>query len=427
MLNGSQFARSTFDRYLVALRYRDFRNLWLGNLSAQIAAWGLIVVRAWLIFEKTESTAWVGITTFAAMAPLFLVPPIIGVLADRMDRRDLLAWTYLLNLAQNLLMAFLALGGVIEVWHIIALSFVNGVARAAQMPTSQALSANLVPRSALLNALSLSAATQQAARLIGASMVAPLIVFMGAPAAFFLCTFFYALGWTQVMKIETRSRGGASAAGFVRDFLDGLRYTANHPLISTVIILVFFHCGLTMAFESLLPGFSREQLTGDADGFAVLMTGVGAGGLVGSIYIGGIQSSLTRGRLLFVMGIVSGLGQVGLSFAPTIAVGVLAAATMGFAQAAFMTVGQAITQSLALDEFRGRIASINVFSLGGVMSIMNLSNGFLGNSFSAASLLLIHGLFFAGIMVVSILAVTPRSVYTRGLPSETYYYEPVLA
>src|SRR5262245_33248855 len=134
------------DRFFAALEYRDFRRLWMANASAQAAAWALIVTRGWLIYEKTHSSFWVGATTFAAMAPQFLVPPIVGVLADRTDRRKLLACTYGLNLAHNCALLALALLGGLEVWVLIALSLVNGTARAAQLPTSQALAASLVPR-----------------------------------------------------------------------------------------------------------------------------------------------------------------------------------------------------------------------------------------------------------------------------------------
>ncbi|HZP27235.1 MAG TPA: MFS transporter, partial [Dehalococcoidia bacterium] len=203
------------------------------------------------------------------------------------------------------------------------------------------------------------------------------------------------------------------------NFSKGIRYTFSQPLIGMVIVLVFFHCGLTMAFESLLPGFSRQEL-GSGSGFGTLMTGVGAGGLVGSLYVGGIRSSLLRGRLLLVMGLLSGAGQILLAVSPVLMFAVLSAAVMGAAQAGFMTVGQAITQSLASDEFRGRIASINTFSLGGVMSIMNLLNGFLGREITAAHILLLEGGIFAAIMGLSILAVTPRTVYVKGLPAEAH-------
>jgi MFS family permease len=407
------------ERYTAALKYPDFRTMWWANLTAQAAAWALIVTRGWLVFDLTHSSGMVGVVTFAAMAPLFFVPPLAGVLADRIDRRTLLGWTYALNLVHNLVLAVLAFTGAIVPWHLVALSLVNGVARAVQMPVSQALAANLVPRDKLLNALSLNAATLHGSRLVGPGLATPLLAFFGAPAAFFLCTGFYALGWLLVLRIRTRSVGGVRRGeSFVASFMSGLRYAGAQPLIRMVLLMVVFHCGLTMAFESLLPNFSARELGAGATGFSTLMTAVGAGGLVGSIYIGGVQSPLARGRLYLVMGLLSGLGQALLSFAPSMGWAVGAAAIMGASQAAFMTTGQAVTQSLAADEYRGRIASLNTFSLGGVMSFMNLANGFLGEQFSAASLLLVNGLLFAGIMVASAALTTPRGVYTRGLPAE---------
>jgi MFS family permease len=362
------------------------------------------------------------------------MPPIAGVLADKWDRRTLLAGSYAINLFQNLVLALLAATGVIAEWHIVILAVINGVARATQQSTSQALAANLVPSEHLLNALSLNAATQHASRLIGPGLAAPLLGFLGAPAAFLLCTGLYGFGWWQIMRIKTRTTGGVRAReSFFYSFTQGLGYAFGQPLIRMVLGLVVFHCGLTMAFESLLPNFAAQQFIGamahmdghmgndngfnaEATGFATLMMGVGAGSLVGSLYVGGILGSVTRGRLYLATGLLSGLGQVLLSFAPNMGVALLAAAIMGGSQSAFMTMGQALTQALAADEFRGRLASINTFSLGGIMSFMNLANGFLGTQFPASAILLVNGMIFVAIMLVSIAFAVPRGVYVRGMP-----------
>jgi MFS family permease len=209
--------------------------------------------------------------------------------------------------------------------------------------------------------------------------------------------------------------------------------------------MVFFHCSLTMAFESLLPTFAAQEFSGhsltlpasaapthehgdglaptdggfntEATGFATLMMGVGAGALVGSILIGGIQSRLARGRLYLAMGVLSGFGQVLLAFAPNMGMAVVAAAVMGGSQAAFMTMGQALMQSLAADEFRGRLASLNTLSFGGIMAVMNLFNGYLGAYTTAASILLADGLLFVSIMLASVSFSVPRTVYVRGMPA----------
>ena len=441
----AEILRSSLNRYTAALEYQEFRTMWLASLAAQAAAWALIVARGWLVFDMTGSSMVVGIVTFAAMAPLIFMPPIAGVLADRFDRRNVLAATYAVNLVHNLILAVLAATGLINEWHLIVLSVVNGMARATQQSVVQALAANLVPPERLLNALSLTAATQHASRLTGPALAAPLLGFLGAPAAFFMCTGLYALGWMQIMRVKTRSFGGVRRGQtFVQGFTEGVRYAWTQPLIRMVLVIVFFHCSLTMAFESLMPTFAAQQLSGrtveeasasvghqhmddmgvpqggfngEATGFATLMIGVGAGALVGSILIGGIQGRIARGRLYLATGILSGLGEVLFSFSPNMGIALLAAAVMGGSQAAFMTMGQALMQSLAADEFRGRIASLNTLSFGGIMAVMNLFNGFLGTHTTAASILLADGLLFASIMLSSVSFAVPRSVYVRGMPA----------
>ncbi len=412
-------------RFFAALQYPDFRKLWFANGAAQAAAWALIVTRGWLVFEKTHSSFWVGAVTFAAMAPQFLVPPIVGVLADRIDRRTVLSWTYALNLAHNAVLLCLAIFGGLDIWVLVALSLVNGTARAAQLPTSQALAASLVPREHLLNALSLNASTQHGSRLIGPGIVTPLLSILGAPAAFLMCTVFYGLGLLQILKLPRREPDASvRQESILANFRGGLTYVYVRPLLRFVIMLAIMHCALTMAFESLLPSFSHERLTDSSTGFGTLLIGVGAGSLISSILVSGIRTPSGRGNTLFMMGVMSGVGQVVLSLSSSLTFAFFAAALMGGAQAAFMTMAQATTQSMAADEFRGRVASINTFSLGGAMAIMNLTNGTLASYIGAHNILMIQGIVFAAIVFLGLLVVSGRHAYGRGLSLEQPQAQP---
>jgi MFS family permease len=404
-------------RFFAALQYREFRQLWFANTFAQAAAWGLIVARGWLIFEESQSSLLVGLATFAALGPQFLVPPIVGVMADRMDKRKLLSWAYAVNTGQALVFFALALSGSLQIWMLVGLSFVNGTARAAQMPVTQALSASLVPKEKLLNALSLSASVQQGSRLIGPGLVTPVMSLFGPAAALGLCAAFYVIGWFFILLLKPRPpQEDASRESYLTNFVGGLKYVYARPVLRFMLVLVFLHCGLTMAFESLLPTFSHEHLTLDPSGFGTLMMGVGTGAFIASIFVSGIQTSKARGNMMISMGLLSGLGQVMLAMTGDLYVAFVAAAVMGGAQAAFMTMGQAVTQSIAADEFRGRVASINSFSLGGIMAIMNLLNASLAQSLDSEVVLLAEGMIFASVIIVSLSFITGRRVYGRGQP-----------
>lgn len=418
MTEQTRFRQAVFNRYFIALEHRDFRTIWWANVAGGAAAWALIVARGWLAYKLSGgSSAQVGLTTFAAMLPLFLVPPFMGVLADRFDRRTLLGWTYGVNLAHNVVLAVLALTGVIQVWHLIALGFLNGMARSASMTAMASLVPNLVPRERLLNALSLNSATFSASRLVGPALIAPLMATIGAGGAFVLCTVFYAVGFFQVLQVRTTGRGGVKAGDSpIKAFTDGLAYTYSQPLIRASILIVAAHCGLTMAYESLLPSLAAKELNAPNTGFSALMMGVGGGALVGSLWIGGVQSSKGRGRALFALGVLSGVAMLGIGFAPNLPLAIAATALAGAAQAAFMTITQAITQALADDQYRGRVASIVSFHIGGLMALVNLANGTLADVFPASTIFWVSGLIFAGLMVVTFGTQVLRTVYLRGLP-----------
>lgn len=392
----------------------------MANASSQAASWALIVTRGWLIYRESGSSFLVGLATFAAMAPMLVVPPIIGVLADRIDRRRILLIAYTVDAAQSATLMVLALTGLLEVWMVLTLSLVNGISRATQLPTSQALAATLVPSNQLLNALSLNASTQHGSRLFGPGIVTPLLAIAGAPMAFGVSVVLYLIALRQARSLAPQPPEPSSGQSFIADFLGGLAYVYDRPVMRLMLLILVAHCGLTMAFESLLPSFAHNQLGAGDEGFGSLMMGVGSGAFVASLFVAGLQTHRGRGNALIVTGLLSGVGQVLLSLTDSLVVGIAAAAIMGGAQAAFMTIGQAVTQSIATNEFRGRVASINSFSLGGMMAMMNLFNGSIADEIGAQSLLLIYGMVFALVVAVTMIPPTGRQVYGRAAIPEAH-------
>src|SRR5712691_7637295 len=118
--------------FFSSLVYPDYRRLWGATACSQAALWALIVLRAALVYELTKSNAWVGFVTMAAHLPSLVVTPFAGFLADRCERRQLLALTYGLNLGSNLLLACLVVTGQVTAWHILSLAIFNGIVRAVE-------------------------------------------------------------------------------------------------------------------------------------------------------------------------------------------------------------------------------------------------------------------------------------------------------
>ena len=420
MANLVQVGRATGSRFLAALAYRDYRIMWLATMSAGSASWALIIGRAVLVYNLTGSNALVGVVIFAAMFPQFFVPFFAGFLADRMDRRRLLAYAFTVNLAHNLVLAALAISGVIQVWHLMVLSLINGTARATQMPASQALVPNLVPRNMLMNAVALNSATMNASRLIGPLLIAPIVGSMGVGWAFLLCSALYALSLVLVLRIRTASRGVIEEKkGAIGNMLAGLEYVYHHPLLISVVILSLFHCSLTMAFESLIPALSRYNLGMGDDGPLWIMAAIGSGALVTILILAGVQSEPTRGKTLLLLGFFSGVGPVILAATTSLPTALIAAAVMGGAQGGFMTLTNIMVQSIVPDSIRGRVSSIYTIHIGGTMAVFNLVDGALADVFNAPAVMATTSIAFVLVMAVSLMRAPLRAIYAGGLRTET--------
>ena len=402
---------SVLHRYIVALQYQDFRWIWLSSMGGQSAYWALIVARGIYVLDETGSSTQVGITTFVAMAPRFLLPPLAGYLADRFDRRTVLATAYVLQLSQALVLVALALGGVLEVWHVVVLALLNGSFRTFQMTATQTLIPNVVPREHWLNAIAMNQVSLQGSRLVGPALITPALLLYDVSIAFLVSTTFYVLGIAGVMAIRTRSTGELTRGSSIGASLwAALRYAWADPQLRALFILLALHCSMSMSFESILPVLARDEL-GDVDLSAYLMMGVGAGAVVALIGIAGVRSASGRGKLLLLTGVVSGASLLLLAASGSTTVALLGTAAMGGSQAAFMAIGGAMVQSLAPDGMRGRISGLNQINIGGTMAVMNLVNGFAADEFGAPLVLLVLGLGFTAAAVASLAFGTVRGIY----------------
>ena len=428
-------ARSFGARYVASMRYPDYRRLWWATLCSQSAAWALIVSRGALVYKLTESNAWVGMVTFSAMIPSVAMSPIAGFLADRFDRKTVLASAYVVNLTHNMLLAVLVVLGTIEPWHLVLLSVLNGCARATQMPSAQSLVPNVVPKERLFNAVALFQTTQQGSRFVGPFLVLLMLWITGPWLSdnedwvFFLCAGLYAGGLTMVLRIETSSRGvmeaGQGGWTVFRNVSAGLSFMYHHPLVVSLILLVVAHCGMTMSFESLFPAISDVKLGMDPSegiltGFGYLMVGFGGAGLLTAIALAGVQGDRTRGRLFLWLAVLSGAAPVALALSPNLPLAMLSIAAMGASQSGFMTLSHAMLQAIAPDAIRGRLMGVYSWHVQGFMASFNLINGTVASiqGMTAPIVLGAGGIGFIFVMAGSLMRVPLRHLYARGVPAE---------
>ena len=407
MTNPFNKSNSPQINYLVSLKYPDFFKMWLAGLFAGSSHWALIVVRGWVVYQISDSSMLVGLVTFAAMIPMVLVTPFIGYLADKFQRRRILQIMFFINFVHNLGLGILYFMDLILPWHLVLLAFVQGSARASQMPSGQALVPNIVPKENLLNAVALNMSTVHATRLLGPLAVAPFLNYIGnnensingTDIAFFICTGFYALSFIFALMIKNPSTGKVSSESFISGFTEGLKFVHSNKPILVVIGITTFHCMLTMSFESVLPYFSVNKLGEEGLAVSFMMMCVGVGSLFASLFLAGTSDEKLKGKIFYLFAIISGIAPVLLGLSTNIFLSLFATILMGIGQAGFMIISHTIIQLISPDYARGRIAGVYAMYIGGSMALFNFLNGFSADYIDPGYSIAAQGIFFTMLII----------------------------
>lgn len=402
-------------RRFPALTHADFAWLWAAGTASSIALWTLILGNAWVVFKLSDSSSLVGVATFASLSP-FLLSPIGGVVADRVERLHILKITRAGAILTTAVVLALAIAGVLEPWIVIAVALAQGLVRSGEMPAEQALIPNVVARNEIANAIMLSTTSRLGSRAIGPLLAGPLLATIGVEGAYAIALVFAVLAFVLLFRVRARSHGGVSdIRRAVEGLGQGLRYVRENQGVLAVFALVVAHCTLTMSFDALLPGFAERNLDTPTNGYTVLSVAVGAGAFLGTL---GLALSADRGRgvLFLTTGIVSGLAPVLLAISGTLPAGALGAAAMGGSQAMFMALASVFIQESVDDAFRGRVMSLYLMSAGGLMAFANLGSGTLADVYGAPAMLIVPGGAFIAIILGSLLiAPNLRRVYAAGV------------
>ncbi len=167
-----------------ALRYREFRLLWLGWGGTGMALWMDQVSRGWLMYQLTDSALQLGLVRLIQALPFLLMSPIAGALADRYDRKMQMVWAQALDGTQYLLLTGLIFTGQVAPWHVYATAFASAAVQAFQQPPRQSLVSESVPAANLTNAIGLTSIAWNVSRSLGPALAGALIAAWGTGAAF---------------------------------------------------------------------------------------------------------------------------------------------------------------------------------------------------------------------------------------------------
>ena len=395
-----------------AFQFREYRYFWLAAAFSNLGMWALIFGRLWLMHKLTESPLMVGLVTTSSLGPLLLFCVFGGVIADRANRLKLLRLTRAMFAALAVLTGVLIANDVIRPWHLIAISVATGMLLSFDIPSRSAMLPALVPREHLAGAIALYSIVFGGAAIVGPAFFAPLVNLWGLEGVFFIIGASYVLTVGVLMFMNPRIHDPkARLTAVLQGLIDGFRYTGRHRVIAGVIALGMVFGMFGMPFETLLPELADKIITGGVDTYGRLLLSAGVGGLVAMVAIAILGPRVHPGRFLVVSGIGFGLGILTLSHVTWFAGAALTIGLIGAFRLVFGTMGTTLIQSLAADQFRGRVMSIYMLSWG-MTALGAPGMGALGQSRGVSFALGLGGLVVA-VATVVVAMLTLRQVLAR--------------
>jgi len=369
---------------LRALRHRNYRLFFTGQLISLTGTWMQSVAQAWLAYRLTDSAAMLGIVGFAGQIPALLFSPAGGVVADRFARRQVLLATQASSMLLALALAALTLSGQITIAWILALAALSGVVNAFDIPTRQAFAIDMVGREDMVNAIALNSSIFNGARVAGPALAGLLVARIGEGWCFLVnaVSYFAVLASLLAMRLPAVVRT-AQATSVWTSVREGFVYVSRARPVRALLLLLGLVSLTGMPYAVLMPVFAREILGGGARELGLLMGASGVGALLGAIVLATRRS--VRGLGSFVAFCAGGMGLTLIAFAysRSLWLSALFLVPVGFFMMSEMASSNTLIQSLIPDAMRGRVMSLYAMMFMGMAPIGALLAGALAASIGA--------------------------------------------
>lgn len=402
---GELMLRQTFS----ALKHRNFRLFFTGQLVSLIGTWMQNTAQAWLVWDMTHSRWLLGLVTAVSSAPMLLFSIWGGSIADRHSKRSIVMWTQ----TAMMILAF-TFAGLVWTKHvttsiILVVAALRGLAVAFDMPARQAFMVEMTNREDLMNAISLNSSIVNGARVIGPSIAGFLIVRIGMAMCFFVDGVSYlavivGLWMMRLPKFVKPERPGSGWA----HILEGFAYVWGHRRMKTLLILFSVVGVFGWSYSVLLPAFATDVLKRGAAGYGALLSANGIGALVGALTVASIGQRVNRRFLVFGGLWIFSAMLLLLAFVHNFYFALALLGVSGWGMMLFFSTINTMLQMDASDEMRGRVMGIWALIFGGMMPVGGLEAGTLSHLLGVSATIAIGALVCALAALVTWIVVRQR-------------------
>jgi len=385
-----------------AFKSDNFKYYFAGRSISQFGTWMQRTAVVWMIYSITHSPFMLGVTVFAEQFPSFLFSFVGGVAADRYDRMKIVRFTQIGAVVQTSLLAILLLFNHIVVWEILSLSVLLGIINAFDVPARQTMINEVVQDpDDLSSGLSLSAAMSSVSKVLAPAAAGFALEHWNAGICFSL----NAVGFIVVIlcfsKIQLKPHEKKTGNKKVfTEFREGILYFKQAPEIGLVILMISLIGLLVLPYDTLIPQIAKVTFNGGAATFGYISGFVGLGAVSGTILLASLKRSDNLRFYMLLSTVVLGLGLICFAFTTNFYLALLFVVFTGFGSVMQFTSCNIIVQSEAAPHMRGRVISILLTAIFGMLPLGSLLTGYASEHIGSNITLFIQGLLAIVIALV---------------------------
>ena len=376
-----------------ALKHRNFRLFFGGQSISLIGTWMTRVATGWLVYRLTGSALLLGTVSFAGQIPTFLFAPFAGVWVDRLDRRQVLIWTQAVSMAESLALAGLTLSHHITIHWVIALSAVQGLVNAFDMPGRQAFMVQMVEdRRDLSNAIAINSSMVNMARLVGPSLAGMLIAVSSEGWCFLAdgISYIAVIASLLMMRLHVPVVARKPTSTWT-EMQVGWTYVSTSVPVRTILLLFAMVSLMGMPFVVLMPIFAAQVLHGGPHTLGFLMGAMGVGALISALALAARRSVRGLARMIPIAAVVFGAGLIGFGLSRVFWLSAVTVLIAGAGMMQGMAGSNTIIQTIVPEDKRGRVMSYYTMAFVGMAPFGSLLAGSMAHVLGAPSTVVLNG------------------------------------
>jgi len=366
-----------------------------------IGTWIQAVAQSWLVFQLTNSAFLLGFVGFLGSIPVLLLSLFGGVLADRLNKRNILIATQSAFMLLAFLLAVLTQLKLITPQQIMLIAVLNGVVMAFDAPSRQAVVVELVGKENLFNAIVLNSIAFNSSRIIGPALAGILVATIGMSGCFYIngISFLAVIIALFLIKINNKFKSERNNTAF-KDLKDGLIFIKNNRLILALVTIVGIVSLFGVSYVILMPIFANNILKVGVRGLGVLMSSAGFGALIGALILARLGDFKYKGKLLLVSSFVFSFSLILFSLSKGYLLSIIVLIFTGGSSVIAVALINTILQTRVSDEFRGRVMSVFMLTFAGMMPFGNLISGSLAGTLGVSFAVLASGITCLAFFVI---------------------------